>query len=90
MFKGGSVLSNSTNGEGGYSYVDTTRTLTGFSKSYSGYNRAGPGYVLIVPAVPGCDCDYRCIALDESRSEVACICPINWKLDSDKKTCIRE
>lgn len=90
IFKGGSVLFNSTNGEGGYSFVDTTHTLSRFAKSYPGYNKAGPGYVLIIPAVPGCDCDYRCLALDESRSEVTCVCPANWKLDIDGKTCRRE
>lgn len=83
-------MSNSTNGEGGYSFVDTTRTLITFAKSYSGYNKAGPGYVLIIPAVPGCDCDYRCLALDESRSQVACVCPSNWRLDSDGKSCKRK
>lgn len=87
---GGSILAKSTNGEGGYSFIDTSRALPAFSKSFTGYNKAGPGYLLIVPAIPGCECDYRCLALDETRSQVACVCPANWKLNGDGKTCMRK
>lgn len=87
---GGSILSNTSNGEGGYSFVDTTRTMPDFIKYYPGYNRVGHGYVLIVPAIPGCDCDYRCLALDERRAQVTCICPSNWRLDIDGKSCKRK
>lgn len=85
---GGNAWStNSTNGEGGYSFLDPSRTVPTLSEARSGYH-AGPGTVLILPAVPGCGCDYRCLALDARRSQVACICPRNWKLDVDGKSCI--
>ncbi|XP_008194070.1 tyrosine-protein kinase receptor isoform X2 [Tribolium castaneum] len=87
-FAGGDATStNTTNGEGGYSYIDPSRTVLNLSEAHSGYN-AGPGSVLIIPAIPGCDCNYRCVALDSRKSLTACICPKNWKLDSDGKTCI--
>ncbi|XP_050297012.1 tyrosine-protein kinase receptor isoform X2 [Anthonomus grandis grandis] len=78
---------NSTNGDGGVSYVDTSKTLPGFAKAEMGQN-AGPGYVIIIPAIDGCDCDYHCVALDEKRSETMCICPQTWKLSDNKKSCI--
>lgn len=71
----------------GYSFINPNRTIPSHSEAHSGYN-AGPGYVLILPAVPGCGCDYRCLALDAKRSQVACICPKNWKLATDNKTCL--
>lgn len=85
-YAGGNV--NSSNGEGGTSYVDTARTHKGLAKAQAGYN-AGPGYVMIIPAIEGCNCDYLCVALDEKRSETACICPESWLL-ADQKSCIRE
>lgn len=88
---GGNIWkSNTTNGEGGYSYIDPSRQFTvhSLSEAHSGYNKAGHGYVLIIPAVPGCDCDYRCLALDSKRSQVTCICPKKWKLDGNGKSCI--
>lgn len=85
-YAGGSVH-NSTNGEGGYSFLDPSRTIPSYSEAHSGYN-AGPGSVLILPAVPGCECDYLCLALDAKRSQVSCICPKDWNLDSDQKKCI--
>ncbi|XP_066255961.1 tyrosine-protein kinase receptor isoform X2 [Euwallacea similis] len=83
-YAGGNV--NSSNGDGGISYVDSTRTEASFAKAEAGYN-PGHGYVVIIPAVEGCNCDYLCIALDEQRSETTCICPENWLL-ADKKSCI--
>ncbi|XP_025832818.1 ALK tyrosine kinase receptor [Agrilus planipennis] len=74
-------------GEGGFSFINSNRTILSFSEARSGYH-AGPGSVLIVPAIPGCECDYRCLALDYSRSKVTCICPTNWKLDSNGKSCL--
>ncbi|KAJ3662397.1 hypothetical protein Zmor_006748 [Zophobas morio] len=87
-YAGGDASSaNTTNGEGGYSFLDPTRTIPSLSEAHSGYN-VGPGSVLIIPAIPGCDCNYRCVALDSRMSQTACICPKNWKLDVDGKTCI--
>lgn len=49
----------------------------------------GPGTVLVIPAVQGCDCDYKCVALDEIRSKVQCICPPgSYILSSDGKKCV--
>ncbi|KAF5298515.1 hypothetical protein FQR65_LT00057 [Abscondita terminalis] len=87
-YAGGNAWStNSTNGEGGYSFLDPSRTIASLSEARSGYH-AGPGSVLIIPGIPGCGCNYRCLALDARRSQVACICPKDWKLDVDGKTCI--
>lgn len=89
-YAGGNASStNSTNGEGGYSYFDRSKTISNLTEVLPGYN-SGAGYVLIIPSIHGCDCDYRCVALDARKSEISCICPRNWKLDEDKKTCIRE
>lgn len=86
-YVGGDALSaNTTNGEGGYSFIDPTRVIPKLSEAHSGYN-AGAGFVLIIPAIPGCDCNYRCVALDSRRSQTVCICPDNWRLDSDGKSC---
>ncbi|KAJ8980042.1 hypothetical protein NQ317_007198 [Molorchus minor] len=89
-FSGGDAPSaNTTNGEGGYSFIDPSKTIPNFSEAHSGYN-PGAGYVLIIPAITGCDCEHSCVALDAKRSQVTCICPNPWKLAEDKKTCIRE
>nr|ALV82496.1 Alk [Leptinotarsa decemlineata] len=77
---------NSTNGEGGYSFLNFSKVVSQLSEVYSGYN-SGPGYVIIIPEIDGCDCDYKCVALDAQRSEVSCICPAKWMLKDDKKTC---
>lgn len=77
---------NSTNGEGGYSFLDPSQTIPRFSVARSGQH-AGPGMVILIPATPGCGCDYRCIALDMRRASVTCICPKGWELDSNGKNC---
>ncbi|KAI4469994.1 apical endosomal glycoprotein precursor [Holotrichia oblita] len=83
-----SLLSaNTTNGEGGYSYFDTKIGIGNFSESVEAYH-VGQGTVMIIPAIPGCGCNYRCLALDPRRSKIACICPTNWRLDVDGKACI--
>ncbi|XP_017768942.1 PREDICTED: leukocyte tyrosine kinase receptor [Nicrophorus vespilloides] len=84
-YSGGS--SNTTNGEGGYSYIDTSKSLSNYSQVESGYHR-GPGVIFIIPAVPGCLCDYRCLALDAKRSLTTCICPKTWILDDNGRTCL--
>ncbi|XP_030763017.1 ALK tyrosine kinase receptor isoform X2 [Sitophilus oryzae] len=78
---------NSTNGDGGISFVNPYRTEQGLSTSYVGHN-VGSGYVVIIPGIEGCDCDYQCLALDEKRSEVTCVCPKTWRLAENKKSCI--
>lgn len=91
-YGGGDSDEKQTNGAGGTSYVSRTRSVSGLSSVAEGEN-SGPGSVIIVPALvtPACGCDYRCVALDEYRSEVACICPENWRLKKDNLTaCERE
>lgn len=80
-------LKNPSNGEGGYSFLDTNKTIPILSEVLSGFHD-GPGGVIILPAIQGCGCDYRCLALNARKSQVACICPKNWKLGSDGKSCI--
>lgn len=84
-FAGGDTQANGTNGEGGSSYLGTTRNVPQLSFVYPGAN-SGSGIVIIIPAISGCGCDYRCVALDEFRSLVACICPDGWRLRSDNLT----
>lgn len=82
---GGDTHINSTNGEGGSSYINYKRSVPELSTVYEGAN-SGPGSVVIIPAIQGCGCDYRCVSLDEYRSVVACICPEGWKLRADNYT----
>lgn len=76
---------NSTNGEGGTSYLGLTRSIRELSSVYPGSN-SGHGSVILIPAIEGCGCDYRCVALDEFRSVVACICPDGLRLKADNLT----
>lgn len=82
---GGDTSINSTNGEGGSSYINDQRSVHELSTIYEGAN-TGPGSVVIIPAIQGCGCDYRCVSLDEYRSVVACICPEGWKLRANNYT----
>uniref|UniRef100_A0A1B0CWR4 receptor protein-tyrosine kinase n=1 Tax=Lutzomyia longipalpis TaxID=7200 RepID=A0A1B0CWR4_LUTLO len=84
-YSGGDILSDSPNGQGGASYIGMRRTIPELSQIYVGAN-SGPGAVIIIPAIQGCGCDYRCVALDEFRSLVACICPEGWQLRRDNLT----
>ncbi|ERL86044.1 hypothetical protein D910_03458 [Dendroctonus ponderosae] len=85
-YYGGEVVT-SRGSEGGTSYVDMVRTEGSFATSSPGQNQ-GAGYVMIIPAIEGCDCDYQCVALDSNRSETACVCPKTWKLHENKKSCL--
>lgn len=76
---------NSTNGEGGTSFLGLTRSIRELSFVDPGSN-SGHGSVILIPAIEGCGCDYRCVALDEYRSLVACICPEGWRLKPDNLT----
>lgn len=78
---------NTTYGEGGYSFLNPTKVISDLSKIHAAGN-PGPGFVMIIPATEGCNCDYACVALDIEMSEVGCVCPKNWKLAENKKTCI--
>ena len=84
-YSGGDTLVNSTNGEGGSSLVGLRRSIPDLASIYTGEN-SGAGSVIIIPAIQGCGCDYRCIALDEFRSTIACICPEGWRLKRDNFT----
>ncbi|XP_019886426.2 ALK tyrosine kinase receptor isoform X2 [Ooceraea biroi] len=75
---------DSGNGEGGYSYASLKLTNIHF-KDAAHY---GPGEILIIPAISGCGCDYRCVALDQFLSETKCLCPQGWLLSNDSKSCI--
>lgn len=83
-YAGGDIV-NSTNGEGGTSYLGLTRSVRELSFVYPGSN-SGHGSVILIPAIEGCGCDYRCVALDEYRSLVACICPEGLRLKPDNLT----
>ncbi|PSN50091.1 hypothetical protein C0J52_15468 [Blattella germanica] len=70
------------NGEGGYSFFSDKDSAVMEELHH------GPGSVLIIPALDkACSCDYRCVALDEYRSEVTCICPENWILGVNNESC---
>lgn len=84
-FSGGDTMINSTNGQGGSSFLASKRNVPELSMEFSGAN-SGHGAVLIIPAIQGCGCDYRCVALDEYRSLVGCICPDGWTLKPDNYT----
>lgn len=84
-YAGGSTSSNFTNGEGGTSFLGLTRSIRQLSFVYPGSN-SGHGSVIIIQAIEGCGCDYRCVALDEYRSRVACICPEGLRLKADNFT----
>lgn len=86
-YSGGNTDVDLTNGDGGTSYISITRSLPELS-TFLGGDNSGPGSVIIIPAIttPGCGCDYRCVALDEYSSQVACICPENWRLKKDNLT----
>ncbi|XP_050674682.1 leukocyte tyrosine kinase receptor [Leptidea sinapis] len=77
-------------GEGGWSYIDATRAVADYSATGVAL-RTGPGEVLIIPAIHACGCNYRCVAMNEYRSEVKCYCPASWSTDpSDPSKCILE
>uniref|UniRef100_A0A182QVV8 Tyrosine-protein kinase receptor n=1 Tax=Anopheles farauti TaxID=69004 RepID=A0A182QVV8_9DIPT len=84
-YSGGDTMINSTNGEGGSSFLASKRNVPELSMEFSGAN-SGHGAVLIIPAIQGCGCDYRCVALDEYRATVGCICPDGWTLKPDNYT----
>lgn len=86
-YSGGNTDVEQTNGDGGTSFISATRSVTELSAVFGGEN-SGPGSVIIIPAIatPACGCDYRCVALDEYSSQVACICPENWRLKKDNLT----
>ncbi|XP_069363176.1 tyrosine-protein kinase receptor [Maniola hyperantus] len=72
-------------GGGGWSYVDMTRGVNEFS-DVTMASRTGPGEVLIVPAIHKCGCNYRCVAINEFRSDVKCYCPSDWITDENDPT----
>ncbi|XP_029176509.1 ALK tyrosine kinase receptor-like isoform X2 [Nylanderia fulva] len=81
---GNTGYEDSGNGEGGYSYASQKLTDIYF-KAAAHY---GSGEILIIPAISGCGCDYRCVALDPHLSETKCLCPQGWLLSNDSKSCI--
>ncbi|XP_017077953.1 ALK tyrosine kinase receptor [Drosophila eugracilis] len=84
-YAGGDVYLTESNGEGGSSYISPSRSLREISDIHAGAS-SGPGAIIIIPAIEGCGCDYRCVALDEFRSKVRCICPDGWSLKRDNHT----
>ncbi|CAH0598780.1 unnamed protein product [Chrysodeixis includens] len=92
---GGGWLGGNTNegagahGGGGWSYI-ASRAVRDYSEA-SVAPHVGPGELLVLPAIHDCDCDYRCVALNEYRSEVKCYCPATWTTDAhDPTKCILE
>ncbi|KAH8372849.1 hypothetical protein KR009_006577 [Drosophila setifemur] len=84
-YAGGDVYLTESNGEGGSSYISASRSLREISDVHAGAS-SGSGAIIIIPAIEGCGCDYRCVALDEFRSKVRCICPDGWSLKRDNHT----
>ncbi|XP_024885516.1 leukocyte tyrosine kinase receptor [Temnothorax curvispinosus] len=83
-YVGGNAGHNNGNGEGGYSYASQKLTDVYFKSGV----HSGPGEVFIIPAISGCGCDYRCVALDRYLSETKCLCPQGWLLSNNSKSCI--
>ncbi|CAH1397166.1 unnamed protein product [Nezara viridula] len=81
---GGAWSQKGDYGEGGYSWIQDGM----LQDIVSGGSESGPGEAYIIPAITGCDCQYRCIALDTIRSSVLCICPSGWYLGNDSTSCI--
>ncbi|XP_018396574.1 PREDICTED: ALK tyrosine kinase receptor [Cyphomyrmex costatus] len=81
---GGNPGKNDGSGEGGYSYASPKLTNIYFKAAA----HSGQGEVFVIPAISGCGCDYRCVALDEYLSETKCLCPQGWLLSNDSKSCI--
>ncbi|XP_063995101.1 leukocyte tyrosine kinase receptor isoform X2 [Diachasmimorpha longicaudata] len=79
-------VKSSANGEGGYSY--------GYSELlhvyFKGGLNPGPGEVFIIPAISGCGCDFRCVAVDRHLSETRCLCPPGWQLGNDSRSCLAD
>lgn len=71
-----------TNGQGGTSYVKEGAL---FPLVESG-NNTGDGSVDIIPAQPGCGCQYLCIILD-SEDSFHCICPEGQSLEKNGISC---
>ncbi|CAK9818713.1 ALK tyrosine kinase receptor [Anthophora plagiata] len=71
-------------GEGGYSYASHELMHVHFRP---GINH-GSGEVYIIPAISGCGCDFRCVALDQYLSETKCLCPPGWLLSNDSRSCV--
>ncbi|XP_072933759.1 tyrosine-protein kinase receptor [Epargyreus clarus] len=91
---GGGWIGGNTNeaegrhGGGGWSFLDSSRAERPYSRAGLAA-RTGPGEVLVIPAVHSCGCSYRCVALNEYRSEVTCYCPKSWTSDdSDPTKCV--
>ncbi|XP_026679377.1 ALK tyrosine kinase receptor isoform X1 [Diaphorina citri] len=74
------------NGQGGFSYLDPQGEYSQVSTGVKG--NAGPGELIIIPAVKGCGCSFLCVALDEYLQDTACICQPDLILDDNNKTCI--
>lgn len=87
MAIGGRAWSNSqTNGEGGWSYLPNHHHVL-YRVVYPG-NNYDTGSVYIIPAIVGCGCAYLCAATNQLRNDVVCICPVDFKLGPDGKSCI--
>ncbi|XP_068993762.1 ALK tyrosine kinase receptor isoform X2 [Neodiprion pinetum] len=76
----------SSNGEGGYSYAAPELLHVSFT---AGVNPTS-GKAYIVPAISGCGCDFRCVAIDEHLSKTKCICPFGWLLGNDTRSCVMD
>ncbi|XP_011256082.1 ALK tyrosine kinase receptor isoform X1 [Camponotus floridanus] len=82
---GNAGYKDSGNGEGGYSYANPNKLTDVYFKAAVHY---GSGEILIIPAISGCGCDYRCVALDQYLNKTKCLCPQGWLLSNDSKSCI--
>lgn len=84
-YVGGRAWSDSyMNGEGGWSWIAEHAM---FKEVKPGFHY-GAGTVVIIQAVAkGCDCSYLCVAMDEARTIVKCVCPTGKSLSHDGRTC---
>ncbi|XP_034934100.1 leukocyte tyrosine kinase receptor isoform X2 [Chelonus insularis] len=83
-YGGTTGVKSSGNGEGGYSFISSDLLHSYFRPGY----HPGPGEVFIIPAISGCGCDFRCVAVDQHLSETRCLCPLGWQLDNDSRSCL--
>ncbi|XP_067007644.2 leukocyte tyrosine kinase receptor isoform X2 [Anabrus simplex] len=81
-YSGGNTWYNESVGEGGYSYIGE-----GLFGDVQEGAHDGMGAVFIIPAITGCGCNYRCLAMDEFRHSTQCLCPNDWVLGDDNVSC---
>ncbi|XP_020282879.1 ALK tyrosine kinase receptor isoform X2 [Pseudomyrmex gracilis] len=80
----GGLTTDIGNGGGGYSYANQRLLHVTFKTRI----HSGSGEVTVIPAISGCGCNYRCIALDRFLYATECLCPQGWFLSNDSRSCV--